>query len=180
MKTAIEFASLVTNAHCLKYHSKLHCVGAIVFDLISCEVVYLDDRNRLCARPADASGLTPAEQSVYGIISKSKPKTMSAIIAEVYLEIKSKAIFRKILDDGSEDLNVEEFRSEVLECGDLTEEAAVLLLLLKQSRCLNFYFSKHEQVELRAALKRVAAMEDKKIFSQIRRAITLLDILTWS
>ena len=92
----------------------------------------------------------------------------------------SKALFRLVLGSKTAEPCVEEFRAEVLESDDLTEEAAILLLLLKQSCCLNYYFSKHEQIRVRAALKRVAAMKDKKVFMKIRRSIMLLDLFTWS
>lgn len=178
MKVATDFVALVSNAKGVKYHSKLHCVGALVFDLISSGAVSLDNKSRLSPNSFDSSKLSRAETVIYDAIQKSPGKKLSWLLTKVYVSMRSGELFQMVRS-GESSVNIEELRAEILEDDNVTEESAVILLLLKQSRCLDYYFSKYEQKTVREKLKSLSSSADYRTFSTISRTIMVLDALTW-
>ncbi len=50
---------------------------------------------------------------------------------------------------------VEMLRAELLEDGEITEEAATLVILLEKAKCLKPYFSQYEQKEIKKKLRKI-------------------------
>lgn len=50
---------------------------------------------------------------------------------------------------------VERMRAELLEDADVTDETAVLVILLEEGKCLKTYFSRYEQKEIKKKLKTI-------------------------
>lgn len=57
---------------------------------------------------------------------------------------------------------VEKLRAELLEDGELTEEAIAMAVLLQNSNCLKNYFSKFEQDTLKTKMKEIKSSEANK------------------
>ena len=73
---------------------------------------------------------------------------------------------------------VEELRSELLEEGPVTEDAAALTVLLDKGKCLKPYFSQFEQKEMRRKLKALLdAPEGRLVKAMVEHVETLMAAL---
>ena len=76
---------------------------------------------------------------------------------------------------------VEELRSELLEEGPVTEDAAALTVLLDKGKCLKPYFSQFEQKEMRQKLKSLAdSPEGQMVKAMVEHVETLMAALAAS
>ena len=76
---------------------------------------------------------------------------------------------------------VEELRSELLEEGPVTEDAAALTVLLDRGKCLKPYFSQFEQKEMRQKLKSLAdSPEGQMVKAMVEHIETLIAALAAS
>lgn len=76
---------------------------------------------------------------------------------------------------------VEELRSELLEEGPVTEDAAALTVLLDKGKCLKPYFSQFEQKEMRQKLKSLAdSPEGQMVKAMVEHIETLIAALAAS
>ena len=76
---------------------------------------------------------------------------------------------------------VEELRSELLEEGPVTEDAAALTVLLDKGKCLKPYFSQFEQKEMRQKLKSLAdSPERQMVKAMVEHIETLIAALAAS
>lgn len=76
---------------------------------------------------------------------------------------------------------VEELRSELLEEGPVTEDAAALTVLLDKGKCLKPYFSQFEQKEMRQKLKSLAdSPEGQMVKTMVEHIETLIAALAAS
>ena len=76
---------------------------------------------------------------------------------------------------------VEELRSELLEEGPVTEDAAAMTVLLDKGKCLKPYFSQFEQKEMRQKLKSLAdSPEGQMVKAMVEHIETLIAALAAS
>lgn len=76
---------------------------------------------------------------------------------------------------------VEMMRAELLEDGEVTEETAVLVILLEKGKCLKPYFSKFEQKEMRKKIREIIDSPNGKLVKDMVEHIeSLLAILSSS
>ena len=69
---------------------------------------------------------------------------------------------------------IEPLRAELLEDGPVTEEAAMLTILLEKGECLKPYFSRYEQDALRARLRQFAATPEGALVKEMVGYLELL------
>lgn len=71
-------------------------------------------------------------------------------------------------------LVVEMLRAELLEDGEITEEAAALVILLERSKCLKFYFSQYEQKEMKNKLQQIIDSPEGRLVKDLVSHIEIL------
>ncbi len=62
---------------------------------------------------------------------------------------------------------VEMLRAEVLEEGEMTEEAAALAILLERAKCLKLYFSPFEQKEMAGRIKALVSSPEGRVVKEL-------------
>ena len=189
MKIVDELVLLVNHANKLRYHSKLTTVIAVVYDLILCGVVELDDKNRLIINDVDKDKLRDYEKDMYDIIKRYKSPSLCGLIINIYLNFNARNLYKRIIsymdlyEEGLKqrtNLIIEGIRAEVLEDERMSEETSVIVLLLKLSKCLNYYFSKYEKTTVRKKLNSIKGTKEYRFYSILRKTVIISDLLTWS
>lgn len=191
MKIAEEYVLLCEQAPKMKYHPKLTTVAAILYDLILMDAVRLNNSGMLRLNPDfNESRLEEYEQILFQEIKKNSSKKLWAMIMKHYVNLDSNRFHQSVLrkceskkqnTENQVSNAIEELRAELLEEGKMTEESAVLALLLKQSKILKYYFSDYECKTLSKRLKEIPMdTEHYNFFRTLRNTIRLSDILTWT
>jgi len=189
MKVSEQFVLLAGTANKLKYHSKLTTVAAVIYDLILDGAVKLDEKNRLVINQQSVFELTNYEEKVYNLIKKYSPVKMFILIGKIYAELRACGIHKDVMEGlNSQKIDlekkthsiIEELRADVLEDGTMSEESSILLLLMKQSKCMNYYFSNHESSIVSDKLKSLKSSNEFRFYSILRKTIVISDLLTWS
>lgn len=62
---------------------------------------------------------------------------------------------------------VEMMRAEMLEAGEMSEEAAALVMLLEKSKCLKAYFSDFERKEMKQRVKALMGSPNYKLIKEL-------------
>jgi len=155
--------------------------------------------------PADRQYLKP----LYDFISQKKQMKLSKILGEYCLSLTNKR-YHELLDEVGASLVkmglvqerkigllgnkkgytpapetvrsvVEGLRSELLEEGKISEEAAALAILLERAKCLKQYFSKFEQKEIKEKVRVLMDSPEGKLVKEIADYIeTILVIVSAS
>lgn len=189
MKVSEEYVLLSKNAKKLKYHWKLTSTVAIIYDLIMLDAIHIGKDGKLIVKTYDISKLKDYEIIVYNMIARYKEVKLYFIILRIYLTLQSKEINTLIQEklmmkqEEKDDIVsniIEGMRAEVLEEGTISEETAVLVLLLKQSKCLKYYFSKYEEKAMFRNLSSLKYTEQYIFYNIYSRTVAIADILTWS
>lgn len=189
MKISEQFVLLAGTANKLKYHSKLTTVAAVIYDLILDGAIRLDEKNCLVINQQSAGKLTNFEEKVYSIIKKYSPVKMFILIGKMYVDFKASSIHKDVMSglksqridlDKKAHSIIEELRADVLEEGTMSEESSILLLLMKQSKCMSYYFSKHERNIVANELKSLKNSKEFRFYSILSKTIAMSDLLTWS
>ena len=191
MKIAEEYVLLCERAQKLKYHPKLTTAAAILYDLILMDAVRLDNSGMLHVNPDfNESKLEAHEKTLFQEIKKHSSKKLWAMIMKHYAFLDSNRFHKAVLQKCEQEKRntekqisavVEELRADLLEEGRVTEESAVLTLLLKQAKILKYYFSDYECKTLSKRLKEIPVdTAHYNFFRTLRNTIKFSDILTWS
>lgn len=189
MKISEQFILLASAANKHKYHSKLTTVAAIIYDLILEGWIDFNEKNQLVANHQGESELTKFEKNIYEQTKKYSPIKMCLLISKIYVNFDARNIYKDVtayfklesisFEERTHSV-IEELRAEVLEEGKMSEDSAILLLLMKQSKCMSYYFSKHEINAVSARIKHLKKSNEFRFYSVLKKTIILLDLLTWS
>ena len=189
MKITQEYVILCGKAKKIKYHSKLTVVAVILYDLVQMGAISLTDGMLKADQNFDTFLMEDYELDIFNEIRSKGSAKFSLYIMKHYLNLDSKVIFEKVkkrcielkMDTSSSIIAVVEgLRAEILEDGDISEETAVLTLLLKQANVIDFYFSKHEKKKLLERVMELKKTKHYEFYKTLHRIIAISDILTWS
>lgn len=75
---------------------------------------------------------------------------------------------------------IDKVRAEVLEEGEITDEVAALVILLDRSKSLTYYFSEHEQKEMKVKIAEIVDSPDGKIIKEMVEYVESMIVLMTS
>jgi len=203
---AQEFILLATDRETHKWkkpaksYLQTYAAGAVLIDLLSEEIVRIDEKGKVEAARHEAV-TDDAAAFMLDLLERGKPQTLKKWIQSFYSRSKVRSeLFRRIVAPlvatgalteesyqvmllfpasrfvptaDSKNRIVERIRAELLENGPVDRQTALLALMLEMSKLVRNYFSEYESNELKARLARLHEEQGEqwKSIRQIRKAM---------